>query len=100
MDNKRKRTIAAMTCFIFLLVTLCSILLIVKEADHVCTGTDCPICAQIQEAENILKRREKAVLSAKNAVIPFNICFSLPFVIGVHRVLYTINVKHRMRMNN
>lgn len=56
MYTKKQKTLAFLTCAVFILVTLFSILFIVKESDHDCTGENCPVCACIHQAEQTLKQ--------------------------------------------
>lgn len=58
MHTKKQRTLAFITCAVFIIVTLFSILFIVKEADHDCIGKNCPVCACIHKAEQTLKQLE------------------------------------------
>lgn len=52
----RKRIEAAVLCFVFILVTLFSVLFIITEAEHDCTGENCAICSFIQHAQQTLKQ--------------------------------------------
>ena len=51
MNTKKKRVFSMAVCILFLFVTFASLFYIVKEENHHCTGEDCPICANIQQAE-------------------------------------------------
>lgn len=55
MNTRNKRAFAFILCIAFIFVTFFSLLFIEKEADHDCTGTDCPICACVHQAEQCLK---------------------------------------------
>lgn len=54
MFTKKQRTHSILICFAFISVTLFTVLFIVKESNHNCTGEDCPICLSIQHAEQTL----------------------------------------------
>lgn len=56
MHTKKKRTLAFIICMAFIVTALFSILFIVKEANHNCTGDKCPICSCIHQAEQTLKQ--------------------------------------------
>ena len=52
---KRKRTFSVAVCILFLFVTFASLFYIAKEENHNCTGEDCPICANVHQAEQTLR---------------------------------------------
>lgn len=47
---------AALMLLVLLLFLLTSVFFIAHEADHDCTGEDCPVCALIQIAESNLRQ--------------------------------------------
>ena len=51
MNTKKKRVFSMAVCILFIFVTFASLFYIVKEENHHCTGEDCPICANIHQAE-------------------------------------------------
>lgn len=53
--NKR-RTAACIMGILFLLAVLASSFYLAAEANHDCRGGDCPICACMQQCENLLHR--------------------------------------------
>lgn len=55
MNSKKQRMISFIVCFLFLFITFASLFYIVKEVKHNCTGEDCPICANIHQAEQNLR---------------------------------------------
>ncbi len=60
-----KRRIAAMAmCLWLLLVMFFSTAYIIREADHNCTGENCPICHQIQICRQILNTVGTAAFGA------------------------------------
>ena len=61
MNANRKKNIAVIACVLFVFVTLASLFYIAKEENHQCTGEDCPICACIRQAEQIVKNVGTAV---------------------------------------
>lgn len=54
-EYEEKRVFSMAVCILFLFVTFASLFYIVKEENHHCTGEDCPICANIHQAEQTLK---------------------------------------------
>lgn len=78
-----KRRIAAMAmCLWLLLVMFFSTVYIIREADHNCTGENCPICHEIQICRQILNTVGTAALGA--AVVSFASVF-LTVLAPVHR---------------
>lgn len=59
--KRNTRIQAVLIAFAVLFIMLSSALYIAVEADHDCTGQDCPICEQIHVCENNLKNVSLAV---------------------------------------
>lgn len=55
MNTKKQRIFSGIVCIVFVLFTFVSLIYIVKEADHHCTGEDCPVCINIQQVEQTLR---------------------------------------------
>ena len=72
MTNK-KRLAAVILAAIVLFALMTSLIIIIHEADHECTGAHCPICTVIALCQNTLKTLCGALISA---VFAFG-CFSL-----------------------
>lgn len=53
--TQRRRILASAVCLIFIALIFLSAAFIIYEADHDCTGDNCPICACIQSAGQTLK---------------------------------------------
>lgn len=100
MYTKSQRLAAWIACAAFLLVTLCSLLFLVKAANHDCTGEDCPICAQISEAENTLKKLGSGNPSGSTAVVVFILCVIVAPVGGICAVPCATPVMQKVRMND
>ena len=64
---RRRRRMAWIMAGLVLFVTLVSGFEIAREADHVCTGEDCRICARITALRNVLRVVTLAVLGAAAA---------------------------------
>ena len=56
MYTKKQRALACMMCAAVLFATLFSVLFLAKEANHHCTGADCPVCESIVQARRTLKQ--------------------------------------------
>ncbi|WP_099468713.1 hypothetical protein [Konateibacter massiliensis] len=56
MHTKKQSSLAFLICAAFIIVTLFSTFFIVKEANHNCSGEDCPICACVHQTEQTLKQ--------------------------------------------
>lgn len=54
--HSKKRLLAMLFCVCFIAVSLLTTTFIITHADHDCAGHDCPVCAQIHLAENLLKQ--------------------------------------------
>ncbi len=73
MTNK-KRLAALILAVLVLLALMTSLFVIIHEADHDCTGEDCPICAVIAVCRNTLKLLGDAL--AALAVVFACFCFA------------------------
>lgn len=100
MYTRKQKMAAWIACAAFVLITLCSLLFIVKEADHDCTGKDCPVCAQISEAEHILKKLGSGEPSVNAAVIVLIFCFAAIPAADSLDVPITTLVMQKVRMND
>lgn len=67
MDD-RTRITAVLMLFVVLLFLLASAWFIAHEADHDCTGEDCPVCALIRISENNLRQLGSGAPAAAAAV--------------------------------
>ena len=75
---KRNRVLTVLLAAAVLFVMLSSACYIAIEADHDCTGDDCPICCQISVCENTLKSVGQAVLVVILAAFIGITMFSMP----------------------
>ena len=55
MDTGKKKSMAAVICIFLIFVTLASLFYVAREEDHNCTGKDCPICACVHQAKQVLR---------------------------------------------
>ena len=94
--SKKCRVVAILIAAAVLFVMLSSACYIAIEADHDCTGEDCPICYQISVCENTLKSLGQAVASVTLAIfIGVSAASLLSFVkrSAVHTTLVSLKVK-------
>ena len=70
-----KRIAAGIMGILMLFIVLFSAFYIAAEADHDCTGEDCPICACIQQCENTLHQIGDGIASQAAVIISFSCSF-------------------------
>ena len=99
MDKKAQRILAGFTCAAFVIVAFFSLLFIAKEANHDCTGEDCPVCACIHQAEQTLKQIGTGSSETAGAFapqFPLVVAFlCLPLFVPVVSL-----ISQKVRMNN
>ena len=99
MNTKKKRMLSVAICILFLVVTFASLFYIIKEENHNCTGEDCPICAQIHEAEQTLRNLDTGTFPHA-AVNPALILFAWVAAGPVFLVSCTSLVSQKVRLND
>ncbi len=55
MDTGKKKSMAAVICIFLIFVTFASLFYVAREGNHNCTGKDCPICACVHQAKQVLR---------------------------------------------
>lgn len=100
MYTKKQRSVAAVICIAFILVTLFSVLFIAKEANHDCSGESCPICEQLAQAEHTLKRLGSGTAEAGAVTAFVFVCFMCLSFGSVHEGAHITPVTQKVRMNN
>lgn len=89
--SKKRQMIAIMLCLAIVVVALFSMIYIAHEANHECTGTDCPICTCIQQCENNLKQLGTGLAALQTAVAALVLCvlsiFLFEKLIPVHTLV-------------
>lgn len=65
-----KRITASIMGLMMLVAVLFSAFYIAAKADHHCTGEDCPICACIQQCENILRGFRGGMTARLSVIAP------------------------------
>ncbi len=97
--SKHKRITAGILVMFIFFTMLFSAFCIAAEADHDCTGEDCPICACIQQCENTLHQIGDGIALQAAVIIPvifIFLCISL-FTLGLPR---ETPVSGKVRLNN
>lgn len=97
---KKRKGIALICSISILFITFVSSLYILKEANHTCSGDDCPICACIHQAESalhILANQKPVEICIKAPV--FQCVQMLMVYLGVVLV-YPSLVMLKIRLNN
>ena len=99
MENNRRRMTAGAIGFVVLVVVMFSSVYIAKESVHNCHGEDCPICACIQQCEDMLHQLGNGLLG----ILIINIAFAIFITSGIFPVLnliYQTPVSRKIRLNN
>lgn len=65
-----KKNIAGIIALMMLAIALLSALFIAVEADHDCTGEDCPICVCIEQCEQTLRQIGGGMAAGIVSVLP------------------------------
>ncbi|SFD03861.1 hypothetical protein [Butyrivibrio sp. YAB3001] len=97
--TKVNRALAGIMVVMVLFVVLFSAIFIVSHVDHDCTGENCPICACIQQCENILHGAGGSTLFAVVAFVPVFLIFG-SYIISYCIVFSDTLVSAKVRMNN
>ena len=94
-----RRIAAGIMGLMMLIIVLFSAFLIAAEADHDCTGEDCPICACIGLCENMLRGIGDGKAAQLSADIPvlFILFFSTLFVAELPQETL---ITKKVRLNN
>ena len=99
MNTKKKQVFSMAVCILFLFVTFASLFYIVKEENHNCTGEDCPICANIHQAEQTLRNLGAGTV-IHATVNPVLFMFVLAIAGQAFVVSNTSLVSQKVRLNN
>ncbi len=81
------------------LLMLVSYSFIAKEANHDCTGEDCPVCAFIQQCESTMHRIGSGLIIPAVCLIPVILCF-FSILTTVTVILQETPVLNKVRLNN
>lgn len=94
-----KRLLCIAICIGFVAVSLFSGLFVSTHAIHDCTGEHCGVCAQIHQAQSLLRQFGAAAAKAASYGIAFAILLG---ALLLHTVLFstTTPVSQNIRLNN
>ena len=96
---KNKRIAAGSMAVLMFFIMLFSASFIAIEADHDCTGEDCPICACIAQCENTLHQIGDGVAVQAAVIVP--VFFMLiPAVLFADDFTRETPVSRKVRLNN
>lgn len=95
--TERTRIISAITAITVVFVLLFSILYIAAEANHDCTGEDCPICEQIAICQQQLEQLSGGIAVIVTALFAFSglYVFSVKYV-TVQKLCTLITLKVKL----
>jgi hypothetical protein len=82
-----------------LFVMMFSAIFIVFHTDHDCTGEDCPVCACLQQCENILHGAGDGSQFTASGIIPFVLITGF-ILVSSSIVISDTPVSAKVRMNN
>ena len=71
-----KRINAWLAAFLVTAVLFLSGLFIITHAEHICTGEDCPVCAEIEACVSAIRLLSEAVGTGAVAVLAFHVILS------------------------
>lgn len=66
--NNIKKIFSVFVALVIVLTIFFSMIFISVNTNHDCTGDGCPVCEQIQVAENVLSKLTQAVVSVAIAI--------------------------------
>ncbi|MBR2746103.1 MAG: hypothetical protein IKD99_05240 [Erysipelotrichaceae bacterium] len=98
-ESKSKRITTAVIALMMLFIMLFSVLFIAAEADHECTGDDCPICICIQQCKNTLHGFDSRISVRISFVTS---CLFALFITVFFKTIYSHEspVFRKVRLNN
>lgn len=98
-DQKISRVFACIMAAMVLFVVLFSAFFIVSHADHDCTGEDCPVCACLQQCENILHGVGDGSIHAASGILP--VVFIVGFILASYCIVVSDTpVSTKVRIND
>lgn len=99
MHSRRQRALLFLVCVALMAAALFSVLLLALESDHHCTGEDCPVCASLQQARQLLKLLGTAT---KSALRPGAVAVFIAVLMALLRpvVCCLSPVAQKVRLNN
>ena len=91
------RILAGVLAVAVLLALLLSAFYLAAEADHDCTGDDCPVCALLHQCEHLLRGYAAVAVAAAVLAAVLQLRAAADFACGVRR---PTPVSVRVRLNN
>ena len=82
----KKRLTAIFILAVYCFVIGISFIFIITRADHNCTGSNCPICSEIQNCEAIIHNISSGF--CKLALIIFTLCFFTAEIIQQYKTMH------------
>lgn len=85
--GKKQKIVSLLLAAAVIIVVLCSSFYIAVEADHDCTGEDCPICTVVQQCENTVRLMSDGtaaqMVSLFFAAVLFPVCvYTVPLLVS------------------
>lgn len=99
MIDGKKRVIALLTAVVLLAVLIFSLTFVVSHLDHDCTGEDCPVCAEIGAALNVIRVISGAAACAACVFLLYNLKENISLFLGRSVCLVSL-IRLKIRMNN
>lgn len=99
MNYRKQRISSLVICIVFLFVVCASLFYIVKETGHHCSGEDCPICANMHQAEQTLKNLGNGV-SISTSISPIPVIFTILLTGTFSFIIYTSLISQKVRLDN
>ena len=99
MNYRKQRISSLVICMVFLFVVCSSLFYIVKETGHHCSGEDCPICANMHQAEQTLKNLGNGA-TISMSISPMPVIFTLLLTGTFFFIIYTSLVSQKVRLDN
>lgn len=95
MVKKTRNVMILMMIVIVFFGMLYSVFFLANNAHHDCTGENCPICEQLQVAENIVNKLSTAVISIGAAIF---LCVSTQAVSSKYRYIFVEDSPIRLKV--
>ena len=90
---------SCLLAMLMIIVMLFSAFYISAELHHDCIGEDCPICACVQQCENVIHKIGGGLFFIISAIIPV-VCVCLGAALFVSDIQKQTLISRKIRMNN
>ncbi len=97
--NNTTRMTAVLLCMLMLIMMLLSSFYLSIEAGHHCEEDDCPICATMQECENVLHQIGGGLITQIAIAMPFLMVFFAALLVVCELPQETL-ISQKVRLNN